>query len=331
MLKLIQNEWMKLWQKKSTWVMVLLLFLIVPGMMGLMKWLHGLDDRVDSQTQNGVIEIQVESEEASYDWKVVVENELAYIQERLNAKDLSKVELQELEGKEKILEYRLANSIEPLETPSRESMMTDTSGFTSIVLLFTVVVAAGIVAAEFSQGTIKMLLSRPVRRWKILTSKFVTVNMFSALLILIGYLLSVSFSYLLFQTGDGQLLSWNGQEVVETSILGKSVYMLALSFGSVFVTSTFAFMIGVVFRSSSMAIGLSIFLYFTGTSIVLMLERFSITKYLVFTHMDLTQYGTGYKIIEDISMPFSLMVLSVYIVVFLVTSYWTFIQRDVKA
>lgn len=311
--------------------MIALLFLIVPGMMGLMKWIAGLDDEFDSQSQNGVVEFQVESEEVGYDWKVDVQAELAYTQDQLAAKDLSKVQRKELEGEEKILEYRLAKSIEPLENPSRESMMMDTSGFTAIVLLFTVIVAAGIVASEFSQGTIKMLLSRPVKRWKVLTSKLLTVNLFSALLILIGYLLTISFAYLFFQTGDGQLLSWNGKEVVEASILGKSLYMLVLSFGSVFVTSTFAFMIGVVFRSSSMAIGLSLFIYFTGTSIVLMLERFAFTKYLVFAHMELTQYGTGFKIIEDITLPFSLAVLSVYIVVFLVTSYWTFLKRDVKA
>ena len=309
--------------------MVALLIVMVPGMMGLMKLMAGLDN--GGQSQNGAVKIQVESEEIDYDWKMDVQGELTHTQDRLASEDLSKVERKELEGNEKVLAYRLAESIEPLERPSRESVMLDTSGFASVVLLFTVIVAAGIVAAEFSQGTIKMLLSRPVKRWKILTSKFITVNLFGTLLILIGYLLTVGFAYILFQTGDGQVLSWNGQEVVEASILGKSLYMLVLSFGSVFITSTFAFMIGVVFRSSSMAIGLSLFLYFTGTSIVMLLARFEFAKYLVFTHMDLTQFETGYKIIEDITLPFSLAVIFVYIVVFLVTSYWTFIKRDVKA
>ena len=309
--------------------MVALLIVMVPGMMGLMKLMAGLDN--GGQSQSGAVKIQVESEEIDYDWKMDVQGELTHTQDRLASEDLSKVERKELEGNEKVLAYRLAESIEPLERPSRESVMLDTSGFASVVLLFTVIVAAGIVAAEFSQGTIKMLLSRPVKRWKILTSKFITVNLFGTLLILIGYLLTVGFAYILFQTGDGQVLSWNGQEVVEASILGKSLYMLVLSFGSVFITSTFAFMIGVVFRSSSMAIGLSLFLYFTGTSIVMLLARFEFAKYLVFTHMDLTQFETGYKIIEDITLPFSLAVIFVYIVVFLVTSYWTFIKRDVKA
>ena len=117
----------------------------------------------------------------------------------------------------------------------------------------------------------QMLLSRPVRRWKILTSKFVAVNLFSAFLMVIGFLLTVLWAFIIFQTSDGQLLSWNGKEVVGVSILWKSLYMLVLSFGSVLFTSTFAFMIGTVFRSISMSIVLSLFFYFFGSSIFLFL------------------------------------------------------------
>ena len=330
MLKLIQNEWIKLWSKKNTWVMAALLILIIPSMMGLMKWIDGQDGEYDTASPTG-IGIQVESGELDYDWETDAQGELAHTKELLAATDLSDAERKELEGQEKVLEYRLSNSVEPLAHDSRQSVMMDISGITGVVLLFTVIVAAGIVASEFSQGTIKMLLSRPVKRWKVLTAKFITVNLFSVFLIFIGYLVTVAFAYLLYQTGDGQLLAWDGKEIVEVSILGKSLYMLVLSFGSVFVTSTFAFMIGTVFRSSSMAIGLALFLYFTGTSIVMLLERFEFAKYLVFTHMDLTQFETGLKLIDDVTMPFSLAVLSVYIVLFLVISYCTFIKRDVEA
>ena len=58
-------------------------------------------------------------------------------------------------------------------------------------VLLTVIVAAGIVASEFTQGTIKMLLSRPVKRWKILTSKYVTVILFGILLMLVGFIVSI--------------------------------------------------------------------------------------------------------------------------------------------
>lgn len=176
-----------------------------------------------------------------------------------------------------------------------------------------------------------MLLTRPVKRWKILTSKFIAVNLFGMLLMIIGYIVYIILAMVLFKSGTGQELAYNGTEVVEVSIWGKSLYMLLLSFGSVFVTATFAFTIGSVFRSSSLAIGLSLFIYFTGSTISALLMKYEIAKYLIFTHMDLTQFETGMKLVEDITLPFSLAVLAVYMIVFLVISYTTFMKRDVTA
>lgn len=204
---------------------------------------------------------------------------------------------------------------------TREGMIQDPSSLGGTVLLLTVIVAAGIVASEFSQGTIKMLLTRPVKRWKILLSKFLTVNLFGMFLMLIGYVVYILLALLLFKSGGGG----------SVSILGDSLYMLLLSFGSVFVTATFAFTVGSVFRSSSLAIGLSLFIYFTGSTISALLSQYEIAKYLLFTHMDLTQFETGMMLIPDLTMPFSFAVLAVYIVAFLVISFTTFVKRDVTA
>ena len=313
MLKLIQNEWMKLWSKKGTWVMTGLLVIMIAGMFGLTKWIESMNDYDEP------------------DWKVVVQGELTSVKEQLGNPMLSESEKERLEDKEKILDYRLANSVEPLDTNSREKMIMDSAGIGSIVVLLTVIVAAGIVASEFSQGTIKMLLSRPVKRWKILTSKYLTVILFGILLMLIGFVVSIICAFLFFQSGSGQELVWNGKEVVEASVWGNGLYMLLLSFGNVFVTATFAFMIGSVFRSSSLAIGLSLFIYFMGSTVVMILSQYEIVKYIVFTHMDLTIYQSDFRIVEGMTMPFSLAVLAVYLVVFLVISYTTFIKRDITA
>lgn len=313
MLKLIQNEWMKLWSKKATWIMTGLLVVAILGMLGLTKWIDTMSNYDEP------------------DWKTSVQGELTITKEQLGTTTLVDSERERLEDKEKVLEYRLANSIEPLNGNSRESMIMNSGGIGSIAVLLTVIVAAGIVASEFTQGTIKMLLSRPVKRWKILTSKYVTVILFGILLMLIGFIVSILGAYLFFQSGQGQELVWNGKEVVEVSVWGKGLYILLLSFGNVFVTATFAFMIGSVFRSSSLAIGLSLFIYFMGSTLVMLLAKYEVVKYIVFTHMDLTIYETDFRIVEGITMSFSLAVLAVYIVIFLIISYTTFIKRDITA
>ncbi len=290
-----------------------LLVIMIAGMFGLTKWIESMNDYDEP------------------DWKVVVQGELTSVKEQLGNPMLSESEKERLEDKEKILDYRLANSVEPLDNNSREKMIMDSAGIGSIVVLLTVIVAAGIVASEFSQGTIKMLLSRPVKRWKILTSKYLTVILFGILLMLIGFVVSIICAFLFFQSGSGQELVWNGKEVVEASVWGNGLYMLLLSFGNVFVTATFAFMIGSVFRSSSLAIGLSLFIYFMGSTVVMILSQYEIVKYIVFTHMDLTIYQSDFRIVEGMTMPFSLAVLAVYLVVFLIISYTTFIKRDITA
>jgi ABC-2 type transport system permease protein len=90
-------------------------------------------------------------------------------------------------------------------------------------------------------------------------------------------------------------------------------------------------MIGSVFRSSSLAIGLSIFLLFVGTPIVLFLSKYEIAKYILFTHTDLTGYITGNLYVPGMTWTLSLVVLTVYMLLFLVISFWSFTKRDVTA
>lgn len=325
MLNLIRNEWMKLWNKKSTWIMVGILILLTGGMMGIMKFID-VQSGKSTAVGNGVIEVS-----GTPDWKGSLQEELGFVEIQLANDSLTKSERLDLEGQAKVLEYRLANDVEPISPFSKEGMIMNPSSLGGTVLLLTVIVAAGIVASEFSQGTIKMLLTRPVKRWKILTSKFLTVNLFGMLLMIIGFIVYIVLSMILFKSGMGQELTWNGKEVVEVSIWSKSLYMLLLSFGNVFVITTFAFTIGSVFRSSSLAIGLSLFIYFSGSMVSALLARYEIAKYLLFTHMDLTQFETGLKLVEDITMPFSLAVLAVYMLIFLIISYTTFVKRDITA
>ncbi|WP_088009169.1 ABC transporter permease [Indiicoccus explosivorum] len=314
MLKLVQNEWMKLWSKRSTWIMVLLLVLIISAGIGIMKWTH--------KTQNIGIE---------EDWEQIVMNELQFNESQLLNPELSEVQLAYYEGLVEIGRYRLAEDVPPFEPDSMQQQILNSYTMLSLVTLFTVIAAAGIVAAEFSQGTIKMLLTRPVSRWKILTSKYLAVLLFGLLLIVITVAASAAAGFFFLGIGEGQFLAWNGSEVVEASFWSESLRMVGLSSVSVLMITTFAFMIGTVFRSSSLAIGLSIFLLFAGTQVVFLLADFEIVKYYLFTHIDLTQFYTGFMPVPDITLALSVTVLIAYFLVFLIISYWTFSRRDTTA
>ncbi len=313
MLKLIQNEWMKLWSKKATWIMAVLLIVILLANAGITKWIESTSPAPES------------------DWQEMATMDMMMYQDQLENSDLGPAQQEYYEGQAAIAEYRLANDAAPFKIESLQQQVLDGHMMLSLVTLFTVIIGAGIVAAEFSQGTIKMLLTRPVKRWKILTSKYITTMLFGLVFAILTFVSIALFSWIFFGTGDGTFLVWNGSEVVEGSYWAEALKLSALSLASTWMIGTFAFMLGTVFRSSSLAIGVSIFLMFVGVQLVFLLQDFEIVKYYLFTHTDLTQFYTGFMPISDITMTMSLIVLAVYFLIFMLISYWTFSKRDVTA
>lgn len=314
MLKLIQNEWMKLWSRKLTWIMVILLVFVVFAGQGITKWL------------NSTAPVEVNES-----WQDIAQAEIANSRIMLEDTELSETQIEYYEGQIATAEHRLENTIAPLEYASMQQQVLDTHMLMSLVTLLTVIVAASIVAAEFSQGTIKMLLTRPVKRWKILTSKYITVLLFAILLSVILLISTALAGLLFFGIGEGTLLVWTGSEVAEASFWLEALKLAALKFSSIWMISTFAFMLGTVFRSSSLAIGLSIFLMFTGVQAVFLLQNYEIVNYYLFTHTDLTQFYTGNFLISGITISMSILALSIYFLIFMAISYWTFGKRDVTA
>lgn len=314
MLKLIQNEWMKLWSRKSSWIMIILLAVILFSSSAITKWVDNSMNAANTET-----------------WQQVETAEMTYNLSMLEDSSSGDVQREYFEGEVAIAEHRLENDIAPFEYNSMQQSVIESHVMMSLVTLFTVIVAGGIVAAEFSQGTIKMLLTRPVKRWKILSSKFITTMLYALLLAVVLFIVTALSGLIFYGVSDGTFLVWNGSEVVEGSFWLEGLRLAALSFVNVLMIGTFAFMLGTAFRSSSLAIGLSIFLLFTGVQAVFLLANYEIVKYYLFTHTDLTQYYTGFMPVEDITMTLSVIVLSVYFVVFMAISYLTFGKRDVTA
>ncbi|KOP80321.1 ABC transporter [Lysinibacillus sp. FJAT-14745] len=312
MLKLIQNEWMKLWHKKGTWAMIalLILFIIGPGVM--LKY-------YETKTTEDIT--WQESEQ-----KAINNNKEMMKDDGLSADDKKRFEEQIA-----ISEYRLANDVPSQEDGSVESFMSFTGSMLTVVTLFTVIVAASIVSSEFSTGTIKMLLTRPVSRAKILTSKLLTTFIFGLFLFVVNVVVSALVGLILFGGTTGVELEMVNGQVVEKAVWNDLAYHYLLSGGNFVMSILFAFLVGSVFRSSSLAIGLTMFLSFTGGIIVMFLSRFEIVKYIWLTHSDLTQYEKGNFIVDDMTMPFSLTILAIYAVLFLVISYMSFMKRDVTA
>ncbi|MFP3340564.1 ABC transporter permease subunit, partial [Micrococcus sp. SIMBA_131] len=78
-----------------------------------------------------------------------------------------------------------------------------------------IIIGAGVIAGEYSWGTIKLLLIRPASRTKILASKFIATLLFALLSLVILYISSfiIGGLFLGFNAVDQPYLTYSGGDV----------------------------------------------------------------------------------------------------------------------
>lgn len=203
-------------------------------------------------------------------------------------------------------------------------------GFIGVLMI---VIAGGIVASEFTQGTIKFLLINPSKRWKILTSKYVTSITFGYLMLLVLYLISMITALVLYGGGNlpAPFLMVRDGAVCETSGFLYVLKDYMLSSINILVMSTLAFAISSVVRSSALAIGVSMFAMFGGNTLVAMLGMLKLdwARYLIFSNTDLAGIAAGESPFFGHTVGFALIVVAVHMFVFLLTAWDGFVRREV--
>jgi ABC-2 type transport system permease protein len=203
-----------------------------------------------------------------------------------------------------------------------------------LITLFTIIAAGDSMAGEFSTGTIKMLLIRPVSRLKILISKYIAMLLFGILLLLLLFAASVLVNGLFygFESLDLPLVTTETDgAIVEKNMVAHLWQTYLLEGVSTIMFVTMAFMISAAFRSSAMAIGFSIFAVFAGALLLQAVQRYKWSEYLLFANIDLSSYLEGQPFREGMTMGFSITVLVVYFIVFNIVSWLVFTRRDVAA
>lgn len=232
-----------------------------------------------------------------------------------------------------INEYHLEHNIRPTNGTMWDSI-NNLAELVIMVTLLTIIIAGDSLAGEYSTGTIKMLLIRPVSRTKILVSKYLSLVVFNILLLIILFITSVLLNGILYQFAHLNLplvgIGDYGQ-VVEKSMVANLWKTYLLNSISTIIFMTMAFMISTVFRSSAMAIGISLFAVFTGSMLADLVRNYAWGKYFLFAHLDLTQHLNGRPYQEDMTLSFSITLLVVYYLLFQLVAWLVFTRRDVAA
>src|SRR5699024_11205030 len=114
------------------------------------------------------------------------------------------------------------------------------------------------------------------------------------------------------------LVQMGADGVEELSMLGNILMKYGFDMVKLLMMATFAFMISSLLRSGSFAIGVSIFLMFAGNTIITVLSQYGWSKYILFANTNLQQYmGANTPVVEGMTLGFSITVLTIYFVLFL--------------
>ncbi|WP_053365963.1 ABC transporter permease [Bacillus sp. FJAT-27245] len=318
MKNLVTNELVKIFGRAGTYVMIGLIVILVMGMAGLSKYEEYDNPPKENPHWKAELEKQIVNDRASLENFGTVNGNLGQYYKREIA----------------IKEYRLKHDMAPPTEMHVWSFVEDAKSFISFVGLFAIVIAAGIVSSEFSWGTVKLLLIRPIGRWKILLSKYFAILVFGTGLLAFLYVFSLLVGIIVFGLPDHpapHLVFTNGQ-VVERSIALQLMAEYLISSIDILMVATMAFMISAVFRNSSLAIGISLFLLLTGEALTMLLAgRFEWAKYFLFANTNLAVYIDGTPPIQGMTIGFSIIMLILYFALFHLLAFWIFSKRDVAA
>ena len=284
------------------------------------------------------------------DWRVNKVDELVRLQSELEYSTEGSQTYIKAKNKYDIIKYAVDNNVDTYVTKDTltdallsfdtfsdgelawYSILSSSSAisFLSIIML---VIAGAMVAKEFSTGTIKFLLMNPVSRGKIIISKYLTVVSFSLILTAGIYLVSILGGLLLNGVdvvGADYIYCVDGVIKTYPAIFYHGL-LIILSFTEVLVYETMAFAISSLLKSSALAVGVGIgcMAFGSGVTTVLFALNQDWGRYLLFSNTDLMSIYSGAGLFPNMTMGFSIAVIAVHMLVFILAAYDGFVRREV--
>lgn len=325
LMPLVQNECVKILKKRRFLVVVLILAVLIP---------------IFTYAQMRVAQTTLKQFGTS-DWRAVTQQQIKDYQNRLGSarvpeewKKWSRVQVQ-------ILQFYLDKNVDP-KSPNAVTFTTGfmSSAVTLFIPLMVMVLASDLVSGEHSSGTIKLLLTRPVRRWKVLASKFAAMLLFVSLTVVMTALMCYLISGLVFGYGGWDYPVFTGFRVTETDVdmtyvhaIDQGLFLLmvcGLAWVSAVVVACMTLMVSILIRSTAAGMGVILATLIAGSILQNMASSWETAKYLFMLNLDLPQYLRGSPPpIKGMSLGFSLSVLAVWTAASIIVSFRAFTRKDV--
>lgn len=240
--------------------------------------------------------------------------------------------------------YSLKNDIPQLQfkTDARSSVDQIYLMYVSVVIVLSIIIAGGIVSSEFSTGTVRLLMIRPVSRWKFLFSKLMAVLIigYTTLILSVALLVISSGITYGFEGFSTNVISFVGGAIVEKNYIVSIIPKLLFSSISLIFIIAVAITLSTITRNTALSVGLTMMMYLGSSAVTLMLTGLNmkwVTK-TIFPYMNLSSFYDRSVTVEMIKQQlgvtldpnFGAAYLSIAAGILLVISFVAFVKRDVK-
>ncbi|MDQ0192907.1 ABC transporter permease subunit [Paenibacillus wynnii] len=324
LLPLIRNECIKILKKKRFYVILLILAVLVPMFTyAQMRIAERSQDKFNS------------------DWRLEVQQQITDNQNSLSSDRIP----EEWKSYRRIFVQQLQYYLDHDVNPNEPSGVTFTREFldnsvTLFIPLLIMAVASDLVSGERTTGTIKMLLTRPVKRWRVLFSKMTALIMFVSLIVLSTFLVSYLISGLAFGYRGFNVPVFTGFQIGGDTVNMSTVHAvpqwkyILMQCGLIWfvsiVVALLAFMVSVLVRSTAASIVVMMATLIAGTILTNMASAWTTAKYLFMVNLGLTGYLAGTPSpIEGMTLPFSMAVLGTWGLISVIISFTVFTKRDI--
>lgn len=243
--------------------------------------------------------------------------------------------------------YALEHNIplpEGLENSVKGTWQNLISAISTFIILFMIIAAGMIVSSEYSSGSIRLLLVRPRKRWKILLSKLAAVTTYAIIPMIVSFVVPLVVTIAFFGAGDAFVpdVVAKGGVAHEVSSVVSSLAVLAKCSVSGFMHMSFAFMLSTIVGKSALAIALPLAAQaFAGTlqTISYLIYQFwTGVKYTPLPYLDLSSFALtdnlfsafGSMIVGNFSFGIGLVYNVIITALALVIAFAVFSRKEIK-
>ena len=203
--------------------------------------------------------------------------------------------------------------------------------YETIIIIFLIVISSSMIIDEY-KGPIKNLLTTPNSRIKILLSKILTIFLLLMFVLVYILILQLLFGYIFFKFDSLKIpvviYNFKIKNIITINVFNYLLILLINKLPLFLITIMILIFLGITTKSSSLTSIITLVNYIVITPIVIN-SNIKLLNYFINKHWDLSIYLYG-RVVEDNTLNFSIFMCIIYFILLFIASIIIFDSKDIK-